>query len=415
MLRMAWRNLWRNRGRTMIIVSVVAWTLAMLLVSYGMTLDRKVKFVDAAIRTTGGSVLVHAEGYWDSRASDLQIAGGDAVLARVAAVPGVASVAPRVLASGLLTSSRGASGLQLLGVDLDAEAAVFDYRPFLVDGEWFDAGSEIPLVLGAGVVEELEVELGDRVVLTATDPSGEVTRSLFRLSGVIRTGNGMLDDALGITSVGAARHALGMDGELTQIGVVIPDDAQRYEVARAVGAALSSAEPAQRLEVLTWDQAIPDLLGYVEVDDRFAAIFGVVIFMVVAFGIANTLLMMVMERIRELGMLTAIGMSPKRVARLVLAETSLMTGLAVVIGVSLAVAGHLALVRWGIDVAELAGGKDMDIAGVSLNDTVIRSVLDPLRWTLATLLVVGLIFASSLYPAWRASRLDPVEAMRTFQ
>lgn len=412
MLRLAWRNLWRNRGRTSIVVVVVAWTLGLLLVSYGMTLDRKVKFIDAAIRTTGGNVLVHAEGFWDARTSDLQIDDGDAVVAAAAAVPGVEAVVPRVLINGLITSTHGAEGVQLIGVDLDAEAQVYDYRPHLVDGAWFDPGDEIPLVLGAGLVENLEADLGDRLVLTATDPDGEVTRALFRLSGVIRTGNAMLDDGFGLTTVGAARDALGMESQLTQLGILIPDDEQRYATADAVRNAIAGAESG--LEVLTWDEAIPDLLGYVEVDDRFGAIFGVVIFMVVAFGIANTLLMMVMERIRELGMLTAIGMNPRRVGRLVFTETALMTAISVFFGVGLALAGHFALVKYGINIAEMSGG-DMDIAGVSMNDTVIRSVLDPIRWTIATLLVVALIFASSLYPAWRAARLDPVEAMRTFQ
>lgn len=412
MLRMAWRNLWRNRGRTSIIIAVVGFTLGMLLVSYGMTLDRKVKFIEAAIRTTGGNVLVHADGFWDARTSDLQIPEAGAVAERVAGVEGVDHVIPRVLINGLLTSTHGAEGVQLYGVDLDDEAHVYDYRPHLVDGEWFEPGDAIPLVLGVGLVEHLEVELGDRIVLTATDPGGEVTRALFRLSGAIETGNSMLDDGFGLTTIGAAQDALGMEDRLTQLGVVIADDEQRYAVSTAIGNAIQVDTAG--LEVLTWDEAIPDLLGYVEIDDRFGAIFGVVIFMVVAFGIANTLLMMVMERIRELGMLNAIGMSNARIACLVFTETALMTAISVVIGVGLGLFGHFMLVEHGIDIAELAGG-DMDISGVSMSDTTIRSVLDPLRWTLATLLVVVLIFASSLYPAWRAARLDPVEAMRTFE
>jgi len=148
---------------------------------------------------------------------------------------------------------------------------VYDYRPHLVDGEWFEQDDDVPIVLGAGLAESLSAQLGDRLVLTATDPGGEVTRALFRLSGVLRTGSAMLDDGFALTSIAAARGALAMDTELTQIGVAIDDDAARAEVDAGIVAALAAARgtDAPALEVLTWDEAIPDLLGFVEIDDRF--------------------------------------------------------------------------------------------------------------------------------------------------
>lgn len=410
MFALAWRNLWRNRGRTLIVIVAIAFSLGLMLVSYGMTLDRKVKLMEVAVRAAGGNVLVHASGFWDARTSDLQMVDGPDVMERVAAVDGVTGVIPRVLITGLLTSSRGAEGVQITGIDPEQEATLYDMRQHVVEGEFFGPGDERVLVLGSGLVERLEVSLGDRLVLTATAPDGEVTRALFRLSGVITTGNGLIDDAVGYTSIHAARAALGMDTHLTQLGVLIEDDAQRASVAAAVVEALRDDG---RYEVLAWDEALPDLLGIIEIDDRFGAIYGLVIFLVVAFGIANTLMMMVMERVRELGMLNAIGMSGRRIMTLVLGEAAWMTAVSVVIGVGIGFGLHLLLVKYGIDMSEVAG-SDVEIGGVSMNDTVIRSEFDAVRWAVATSLVVALVFVSALYPAWRASRLDPVESMRTY-
>ncbi|MFT6397585.1 MAG: ABC-type lipoprotein release transport system permease subunit [Bradymonadia bacterium] len=411
--RLAWRNLWRNKGRTAIVLTAIAFSLGLLLTSYGLILDRSEKAKGAAVRTAGGNILVHEEGYWASMGSDYSLVDADTIADLLRGVDGVSDVIPRVIVNGLVTSARGAEGVMLRGIDPAAELAVYDYSPFLVEGTFLTGDEEAPIVLGAGIVESLEIELGDRVVLTGTQPDGEVTRALFRLSGVIQTNSGAVDDVFAFTTIAAAQEAMSMPGGLTQLGVVLPDDETRYEVQSRIHALL--ADHSQDTEVLTWDDAIPDLMGFIELDDKFALIYGIVIFMVVAFGIMNTLLMMVMERIRELGMLAAIGMSPKMVAKLVLIETALLTFVGVALGVMLGVGGHLLLSHYGLDPTAMSGGADLDIGGVSLHDMTIRSQLDPLRWTIATMIVVVLIFVSALYPAMKAARLNPVDAMRTYQ
>ncbi|HUG37781.1 MAG TPA: FtsX-like permease family protein, partial [Candidatus Limnocylindrales bacterium] len=269
-----------------------------------------------------------------------------------------------------------------------------------------------PLVLGTRLARRLEVELGDRVVLTATRPDGEMTRALFHLTGLLETGTRQLDEVMGFTTLDAARRALDMGAAVTQIGVLTTGGADPEAVAAAARDAIRAG--GNGLEVLTWADAVPEMVGLVELDDAFGFIYMGVIFAVVLFSITNTFLMAVMERVREFGLLNALGLRHRGIGRLMLAETLLMTGLAMAVGFGLAFAGHLAVARWGIAVAGY-GIEEMEMAGIDFSDLVIYSTINPVKWALGSALVAFATIASALYPAWRATRLAPAEAMRFFE
>ena len=168
------------------------------------------------------------------------------------------------------------------------------------------------------------------------------------------------------------------------------------------------------LEVLTWDEALPEMRSYIEVDANFNYIFSFVLFIVVAFGIANSFLMVVMERVREIGLLGALGLTPGRIGKLLLVETAFLALFAMSVGLAIGYSLHLYLAEVGINLSDLYGG-DMEISGVTLIDTVIRSRVNPVEWFVASVATFVLVFCASLYPAWRASRLQPADAMRHYE
>ena len=410
--RMAWRNLWRHRTRTLIMTSAVAFSYGLCLFSMGMGDDGHQQMLDEAAEGAGGDILVHANGYWESKSSDLVIGDGDGVLATVESVPGVRAAIPRMIINGLVSSASGNRMLFLQGIDPERELALRDLSEDVKVGDYLDAtGRDDPIILGAVIVEKLELELGDRVVLTATQPDGEVTRALFHLTGVIRTGLADVDEVMGITTLEAAQKAIGAQGMLTQIGVMSDPALPSDSVAGLIRA--STQARGNGIEVLTWQEAIPEMVGFIEVDDAFLYIYLVVIFAIVAFAIANTFLMAVMERVREFGLLNALGLRGRGVAGLLLTETLLMTALAMSIGFALGFAGHLAASHWGIPVA-MWGVDSMEVSGVDFASLVMRSKITPAKWVAASILVAFVTLGSALYPAWRASRLAPSEAMRFF-
>lgn len=412
LLKLAWRNLWRHRTRTLIMASAVALAYALMLAGIGIADDGHARMLRKAAEAAGGDILVHGEGYWDTRGSDIIIENGDAVLAQVRGVPGVGAAIPRVLINGLVSTSTDNRPVMLQGIDPTVETELQDYPDDLIAGSWFEDGRRDPLILGSRLAERLEVEIGDRVVLTASDPDGEMTRALFHLSGVIETGLRELDDGLGLTTVAAARRALGRDSMLTQVGVLTADGADHQVVAEQIRSTIDAS--GNGLEVLTWEEAIPEMVGLIEIDDAFGYIYYVVIFAVVLFSITNTFLMAVMERVREFGLLNALGLRNERIGRLLLAETTLLVLLAMGVGFLLGYAGHLAANHWGIPMSSY-GMDEVEMSGVDMADLVMYSTINPLKWTVASALVAVSTVAAALYPAWRASKLAPAEAMRFYE
>lgn len=410
--RIAWRNLWRHRTRTLIMTSAVALTYGLMLVTIGIADDSHGRMLEEAAKAAGGDVLVHAEGYWATHASDLVIRDGRRVLEIVARVDGVRVAMPRVLVGGLVSTATDTRPVLLQGIRPALERALYDASTDLREGTFLEDEGSDPLVLGARIAERLGLELGDRVVLTATGPDGEVTRALFHLTGVVATGTRELDELLGYTTLEAAQRAVGMDGAITQIGVLAADGADPGTLARSVADALRAEEDG--LEVLTWRQAVPEMVGFTEIDDAFGYIYLVVIYFVVLFSITNTFLMAVMERVRELGLLNALGLRGGRIARLLLTESAFMTVLAMAVGFLLAYAGHLAISHWGIALSAW-GLEEIEVSGIDISDLVMYSRITPFKWIVASALVAFATIGSAAYPAWRASRLAPAEAMRFYE
>lgn len=221
---------------------------------------------------------------------------------------------------------------------------------------------------------------------------------------------------LAYTTLEAARGAIAMDERVSQIGVIIADGANQQAVAASLRQALTGGEQPGigALEVLTWQEAIPEMVGLLEFDQAMSYIYVIVIFIIVLFAIANTFLMAVMERVREYGLLNAVGLSPRRIGALVIWESALLAMIAMAVGFALGFAMHAAVAQVGINPAEMGAG-DFEMAGIGVSDMIIRSKLNPLKWFVGSVCVFVVVMFSALYPAWRATRLAPAEAMRFYE
>ena len=409
LLTLAWRNLWRQARRTLITSSTIAFGLGLALVSVGLGDGAHNQMVRGGIRLGEGHLTVQRRGYLEAPANHVFLEDGTEVLRQVeaAGVPG--RVAPRIFLQALISSANNALPGGLLGIDVADDPQVDALRPTLVEGAWLDVGDPRGLLIGRHMAERLKAKLGARIVVMA-GVGGETESQLGRVRGIFSTGIDELDSFQVVASLAFGRRMLpARDGRqpLTRVAIFLEDDAQT-PVWREKLAALPLPAEAQ---VLTWQEMLPQLVTFIAFDDAGNYIWLLFVLVMVTFGIINTILMSVLERTREFGMLRALGMKPARLLGLVLAETLLLAGVSIVEGWIIGGAGHWYLATYGLDLTSLSPDV-LKTAGVMM-DPLMKSELSPQRVAMLTGIVFGTTMVSGLYPALRASRVPPVRALQT--
>jgi ABC-type lipoprotein release transport system permease subunit len=314
--------------------------------------------------------------------------------------------APRLLVSGLLSSAKNSAGVQVIGAVGPREADLSLLPEKIVAGTFLEPdGKAPPVVVGKSLAEKLKIQLGSKVVLM-TQAGAEIQSQLLRVRGIFDTGMDDVDRHVIAVSLDDLQTLLARPGALTEQAVFLrrADDAERV---RDFIAARLRRRP---ISVLTWREAMPQLDQFIVIDDAGNYIFNGILLIMVTLGIVNTVLMAVLERKREFGLLAALGMRPALIAVMVAAESFFLTALGAAAGLVAGLATHHYFAVHGLDISTI-GDQSFSAAGVSV-DSVVYSHLYPgrIRWSLFVVAALGVL--ASLYPAIRAARTPPTEAMQ---
>ena len=397
------RNLARNPRRTgltlaSLVVGVGALTFLMALNQGWLTSAR-----ENFILTFTGHVQVHAKGFEQSQQLEHHIAEPAKVTALLDGAPAVAAWTPRLRLSGLAAVAEASTAAQVIGIDPVREAKITRLRQFLVAGEWLRAGDERGLLLGASLAENLGTQLGDKVVLMAQSLEGDIASEVFRLRGVLRAGVPDVDRALALIPLETAQRWLDLGHGVTDIVIL----AARHEAADGIRDRLVRALPPDEYEVLRWMDIDPMIQQWLEFSDVFTLVILLPVIAVVVAEVINTMLMALHERVREFGLMEALGTAKGQIFRMVLWESSLLVMAGGLAGYLLGAAAALHFGREGIDLTAFA-----DAFTIVYMSPIVRPQLhlnDGLV-ILVTIFIAAL--AAGVYPAWRATRVEPVEAMR---
>jgi len=400
LLRMAWRNLWRNPRRTVVVLTAISVGIAGCVLSMAINLGMVAGMVDSAIRSGLGHLQIHAAG-WDAN-PELKVRlidGGGATLSALDSIPEIERWAPRLRAQGLVASPRASVGVAIAGVDPERESGVSIAADSITEGSWLAEPHQ--LVLGNKLADRLEARIGSKLVVSVQDLSGELTGRAFRVAGLMRAGARELDDGVVFMRIEEAQALLGMGDAISEIVLVTADRERVTTIQQKLQAQLGTGP-----EVRTWEQLEPLLVYMVDSFDSMAWVIYAAVFIAMAFGIANVLLMAVFERTREIGMMRAVGMGRGRVVAMVVLESSFVTTLGLVLGLIAAGVG-VWLLGDGIDISKWAGS--IDAYGI---DSVLKPVLRP-RDLVPPILIGGIAaILSSFWPALRAARAKPADALR---
>ena len=401
-LLMAWRNIWRNKARSMVIMLSVAIGLlagiGVLALYKGMMKSRVRTVIDSEVAHLQ---LHHADFKKDYHPAYL-LPGANFLLQKVQSYPEVKMAAPRSLAQGMLVTTTGSAGVQINGVVPQLEYGASHLREKLITGDGFHEAKKNEILVGKKLADKMKLKTGSKLVLTFTDTGDNLVSSAFRVAGIYQSGNAPLDEANVYVLLTTLNELLLTGDAFHEIAILL----NRDEDLQAVQEKLRSAYPSLLVE--SWKEISPETELMVKTVDEYSYIIMIVILVALAFGILNTMLMSVLERTKEIGMMVALGTPRLSIFLLVLLETVFLTIAGTPIGLlaTYLITGHYQ--KHGLDLSGM--GKDM-MASFGF-DTTIYPSFPWEKLIIILILVVGTALLSCLLPALKALRLKPVEALR---
>jgi len=405
---LAWRNLWRHKRRTLITASSIAFGVLLAVTFTGAGDYFYTRMIDAGANMGMGHITIAAPDYNRAPSSQKRIQDADTLQAMMADLPEVKSVVARIQGQAMFASARKSVGGTFIAIDPAQENANNNlFIQALSEGEMLTSIAGKGIVMGVDLARKLQLSLGKKVVYTTTDINGDIVSAIARVSGLFRTGVSEVDGGMALLPMQSIQKVLGYEAdEVSLIAVSLRDQRASHTLRDT----LQSQPAFKHVEVLNWQQTQPDLAGMIAVDKSANRISQLLIALLIAAGILNTMLMSVLERIREFGVMMALGMSPRKLFSLVMLESFWLAVIGLIIGVIVTIPWYLYMAETGIDLSS-AYGDDFSFGGVLL-DTVfkIRLFKESIIGILIGLFSLALL--SGAYPAWRAGRIPPVESLK---
>ena len=401
LLSLAWKNVWRNRRRSLIIVTAITVGLWGALLAGAIMIGWGESTVNTAIDRDLAHIQIHQADYTRDKDVNRFIPGGPAILDEIRRLPGIRAVSGRTLVEGMAASPKTAFGVLVTGIDTASAIAVTDIHDLIVDGTYFGSITRNPVVIGQKLADRLNIRVRSKVVISFQAMDSSLVSAAFRVAGVFKSESAQFDET----------HVFVLQSDLLRLlnsRPMVHEIAVRAESAvkaEKVLAVLKTDYP--RLSVQTWKEIAPEVAVTAAAMENFSYLFVGIILVALIFGITNTMLMAVMERVRELGILIGVGMKKRRVFFMIVLETILLslTG-----GFGGMITGGLTIMllsRTGVDFS--AFSSSMESFGVS---TILHPVLPAGMYLILTVMIVVAATAAAAMPAWKAVRLQPSQAIR---
>jgi putative ABC transport system permease protein len=399
-LLLSWKNVWRNPLRSsVVIVSVVLATWSgIFMISFfnGMTLQ----FVTDQLDTYTSHVQIHQVDFVDEKMPHLVIENADTIIMEMNSNPNISSLAKRSVVQGLASSATNNFGVSIYGVDVLDEMKISGLYSYITEGNYLEDPARNPVLIGSELAKRLSLNLRSRIVLTFQDVDGNITAGAFRVSGIFRTPNTGFNEKTVYVKRSDINRLIGNTEAVHEIAIKIADFNQADTFANELSVGSSN-------NVRSWGDLSPTL-RYVDstMSTMMYLIMGIII-IALSFGIINTMLMAILERTQELGMLRSVGMNKRRTFIMIMTETFYVTMVGAPIGLLLS----WLTISWvgsvGIDLSMLS--KGLEHYGFK---SMIYPHLELKYYVNITLMMFFASFISAVFPATKALKLNPVEAVR---
>jgi ABC-type lipoprotein release transport system permease subunit len=407
LLSLAWRNLWRQKRRTILTLVSIAFGGLLAVLMTAMQDQSFADFLDKAARLGSGHVTIQHPEYQDRPTLTRTVVHTDAKRAIAEADRDVVRVVDRASGQAMVSTASDSFGAFFIAYDpaLESEDSL-EFTKGLVEGKLFTTADEDGIILGKVLAENLDAELGNKIVYTLTDRSGEIVTGMERVSGIVSTGAASTDAGLVLLPIDTVRKVVGYDpNESSQVAIFLGDGRNSVNVARRIDKEIGSDA-----SVLTWDQIMPEISAFVAMKVGGGRVFEFIIALLVAAGIFNTIFMSVLERTREFGIMLAIGYSARQLFALVMMESAILSVLGLFSAVLVTALPYWYLQGYGLDLTAVYAQQGGAIAGVGM-DPILRIGIFPENLAIIAVAIVAATMLAGIYPAWKAGRVDPVESI----
>jgi ABC-type lipoprotein release transport system permease subunit len=402
LLRMAWRNVWRNERRTAIALIAIALGLASMVFADGFIGGMRQAIFGNAVRLQGGNVQVHAPGYREQAQwlPLFPLADASAVVQTALAQPQVVAASRRLNTGGLVSSREGTFPVVITGIEPELEAPVGLLAENIVQGRYLTAGDEDIVLIGRGLADRLGVSVGDRVTLVGRATHEQMRRRTMTVGGIYDLRLPEAEKRMLYVSLAEAQALFDLRDQATEVAIALHSIGQESSVVATLQAALPG------YDVASWEELNPEMKQALAVDEQVMGVFGLVVLLITGIGILNLLLMAVFERTREIGLLAAMGLKQREILALFLLEGMLIGLLGALGGCALGGLGVGVTGQVGIHLALSELGEVTALMGDRLYP---RVGMDLLLARASSVVIIAAL--ASLFPAWRASRREPAEAL----
>jgi len=400
-IKLGWKNVWRNPTRSaVVIIAVLLSTWAGIFLS-GFFTGMMQGYLDHQFELTVGHFEISHPQFEDLYSPEYYVPNADQVVSELNKLPYVQDISTQSLATGLAQSARNNYGVTVHGIHPDSNYTIQEY---LTKGTMPGMSQKRnPVIIGQKLAERLDIKLDSRMVLSFQDKNGEITGGAFRVAGIFDTFSNPYDEGNVFANRDDLNSLMELDSQVHNIRLTLTDFSQAQKHTREL------QEQFPNLHIKPWGETAPELQYMYDMTDLMMYIVMVIIIIALVFSIINTMLMAVLERTRELGMLRAVGMNKPRVFSMIVSETVFLTMVGAPIGMLLSWLTISYFGDVGINLSAFAEGLSAYGFG-----TVIYPYLPNIYYLNITLMIAGAALLSALYPAFKSLQLNPVEAIRKF-
>lgn len=399
---LAWRNIWRHKSRSLIIIGSIA--LGMLAGIFILALYEGM--IESRIRTVIEDEVSHLQIHHPDFKKDYDakyiIPDARMIISQLTEIKDIDHTSGRVITQGMLATANGSSGVEIRGVDPDAEDRTSRLSEKIIAGNYLLGKGKHEVLVGKKLMQKKGLKLNTKVVLTFSDKDNNITSGAFRIVGIYESTNTALDERIIYTSRESLSGSLNVGEDLHEIAIILANDAVLPDIQQL----LQKNYPD--LEIKSWYEITPETELLVTVFDQYSFIILVIIMLTLAFGIINTMLMAILERTKETGMMIALGMTKIRLSWMVLLETIILTVLGSPIGIGLAWIITAYFSQKGIDTTAFAESLMGDFGF----EKIVYPIFPHDQLSKIIILVTSTAIISSIVPILKAIRMEPADALR---